>query len=64
MLDNIFLKFNWVTGSINDNIINHCKENNIDFRYNHYFKLEVNSDGEWKTMDYNCKDGIATITFN
>ena len=46
----------WVNGndSANDCIIRYCKENNIDFRYNHYFNLEIFMRGEWKGTDYKC----------
>jgi len=56
-------EFKWEKGSINDNVIEYCKEQGIEFRYNQYFNLELNIEklGIWFKPDYKVKDGIAAI---
>lgn len=60
--DNVLFSFIWEKGSINDNIIKYLKSNNIQFRYDHYFKLEAKIKGEWVNFDYKgTVDGLTTI---
>ena len=53
----------WKKGNqcINDLKIDYCKKNNIDFRYNNQFQLEINYKGEWIKTDYICNGDIVTI---
>lgn len=53
--------FAWTKGSVNDNIIGWCRENGVDYRYDHAFRLQINPEGSWRRCDYRTGDGRTTI---
>ena len=52
--------------SVSDNIIKYCKTKGIEFRYNHYFQLEILLDGVWIVPDYTCPspNEITILIYN
>ena len=47
---------------ISDLIINYCKQNGIEYKRNHFFKIEILVNGEWILTDYVYdKDDIFKI---
>lgn len=53
MNNTILFTFDWLTGSLNDNIIRWLKERNINYRYT-LFELEADlrGVGEWVRFDF------------
>jgi len=57
-------EFEWTGGSINDNIIKWCTNNGVDYRYDHFFRLQVNMDGTWTHCDYRSNDGSVAVYYD
>ena len=53
-MKNYLFTFEWVSGSMNDNIIKWLKQNNIDWHYNHFFELvaDVYGISQYLKFDY------------
>lgn len=49
--------FDWKSGSVSDHVVQWCKENNRNWRYSHLGELQVAHGGEWRKVDYFCRDG-------
>lgn len=45
-------RFNWKSGSINSNIIAMAKEMLLDYRYNHFFQLELGIGTDFRKVGY------------
>lgn len=56
-------EFEWEKGSINDNVIEYCKNEGIEFRYDKCFNLELNIErlGIWFKADYKVTNNKVTI---
>lgn len=55
--------FDWKSGSISDHVVQWCKENNRNWRYSHLGELQVAHGGEWRKVDYFCRDGSETRVY-
>ena len=55
--------FDWKSGSISDHVVQWCKENNRNWRYSHLGELQVAHGGEWRKVDYFCRDGSETRAY-
>ena len=55
--------FQWKRGSINDHVIQWCKETNRDWRYSHLGELEIAHQGRWRRIDYVCGEEDQTKVF-
>lgn len=55
--------FDWKSGSVSDHVVQWCKENNRNWRYSHLGELQVAHGGEWRKVDYFCRDGSETRVY-
>lgn len=55
--------FDWKSGSVSDHIVQWCKENHRNWRYSHLGELQVFHGGEWRKVDYFCRDGSETRVY-
>ena len=55
--------FDWKSGSVSDHVVQWCKENNRNWRYSHLGELQVAHGGEWRKVDYSCRDGRETRVY-
>ena len=55
--------FDWKSGSVSDHVVQWCKENNRNWRYSHLGELQVAHGGEWRKVDYFCRDGNETRVY-
>ncbi len=54
--------FDWESGSVSDHVAQWCKDNNRDWRYR-LGNLEILHQGEWRKVDYFCRNGRETRVF-
>lgn len=55
--------FDWKSGSVSDHVVQWCKENHRNWRYSHLGELQVSHGGEWRKVDYFCRDGSETRVY-
>ena len=55
--------FDWKSGSVSDHVAQWCKENSRNWRYSHLGELQVAHGGEWRKVDYFCRDGRETRVY-
>ena len=55
--------FDWKSGSVSDHVVQWCKDNNRNWRYSHLGELQVAHGGEWRKVDYSCRDGRETRVY-
>ena len=55
--------FDWKSGSVSDHVVQWCKENNRNWRYSHLGELQVAHGGEWRKVDYFCRDDSETRVY-
>ena len=55
--------FDWKSGSVSDHVVQWCKENHRNWRYSHLGELQVSHGGEWRKVDYFCRNGSETRVY-
>jgi len=55
--------FDWKSGSVSDHVVQWCRENQRNWRYSHLGELQVSHGGEWRKVDYFCRDGRETSVY-